>query len=501
MTEGMTYAEFGQLITGAMAVFLLGLAGYGVASLRFRVPGTVAFVAMAVAGAVWCLGYVIEKRQTLVEGFFLAARVEYLGLAFLPTLWLLVSLIWIDHPWAKARALRVGLLSSSALLVALVWTNEAHHWWYASIVPTGAGFAEFTPGPLYYPLYALFASCFLLGPLLVLLHQRRTLRLAHRGWVVLVTNVFPLAFSAAYQLGLRPGGLDLTIFSLVPAFAVLTVGLFRHALVRLVPLARELIVESLEEPVLVHDALGRLIDHNAAAGRYLSRYEEALNPTSQPQGEFRIVEDGGTKDFRFRRTPIRGPSNQVHGTVTILTDVTEERLLLEQLAHQAAHDPLTGAANRRHFEDHALGEITRAGRHGGTLAVILFDLDRFKEVNDRFGHQAGDQVLKTTIAEVSARLRRYDLLARIGGEEFAVLMPGASSVEAWEAAERWRSALEATRHAVPGGEIEVTASFGVATLNELPLDLAEDSRVRLDALLGFADRALYRAKVSRNRVW
>ena len=180
--------------------------------------------------------------------------------------------------------------------------------------------------------------------------------------------------------------------------------------------------------------------------------------------------------------------------------MTEERRLLEQLAHEASHDPLTGMPNRRHFEEHALGEIARAERHGGTLAVILFDLDHFKNVNDEYGHQAGDQVLKTTVREISARLRRYDLLARIGGEEFVVLMPEASPVEAREAAERWREGLETTRHVLPGGVTTVTASFGVATLNDLPLDLAEDTRLRLDNLLGLADRALYRAKADRNKV-
>jgi len=501
MTDGMTYAEFGQLVTGAMGMFLLGLAGYGAANLRFRVPGTATFVALSLAAAVWCFGFVGEKAQTLPEGFFWAARIEYLGLAFLPPLWLLVSLSWIDHPWAKSLGLRVGLLSASAALLVLVWTNDLHHAWYASIIPTGReGLALFTPGVLYYPFYALMASYFVVGPLLLLWHQRNTLHHAGRTWVVLVTNIFPLAFSAAYQLGLRPGGLDLTIFSLVPAFAVLTFGLVRHDLVRLVPMARDLVVESLEERVLVHDALGSLVDHNAAAGRHLARYEEALNQTTQPAGEVRVVENDGAKTFRFRRTPIRGSGGQLQGTVTILSDVTEERRLMEQLAHEATHDPLTGVANRRHFEEHALGEINRARRHGGTLALVLFDLDHFKSVNDRYGHQAGDQVLKTTVAEIAARLRPYDLLARLGGEEFGVLMPEASPVEAREAAERWRTALEATRHVLPTGGTTVTASFGVATLNDLALDLAEDAGLRFDALLGLADRALYDAKTTRNRV-
>jgi diguanylate cyclase (GGDEF)-like protein len=190
-----------------------------------------------------------------------------------------------------------------------------------------------------------------------------------------------------------------------------------------------------------------------------------------------------------------------HGTVAIFSDITEEKTLLGVLAHQATHDALTGVANRRHFEDHAVGEITRAARSGGTLALVLFDLDHFKDINDKYGHQSGDKVLKGVVASVLGKLRNYDLLARVGGEEFAVLMPGVNPVEAHEAAERWRAGLEQTPHVLPGAVKAVTASFGVATLNDLPLTLPADARLRLDTLMGLADRALYQAKADgRNRV-
>ena len=264
---------------------------------------------------------------------------------------------------------------------------------------------------------------------------------------------------------------------------------------------REIVVESLDEAVLVHDPSGRLVDHNTAAQELLDRFQDALKTTNSARGELKLSLPSDARDFRYRRSPILGNGNQGLGTVTILTDITEEKRLLEELAHQAAHDSLTGVANRRHFEDHALGEITRAGRHGGTLALVLFDLDRFKSINDGFGHQAGDKVLKAVVATISTRLRIYDLLSRVGGEEFAVLMPEVNPIEAREAAERWRAALEEAPQVLPGAVVAVTASFGVATLNDLPLTLPNDARIRLDALLGLADRALYKAKAEgRNRV-
>jgi len=501
MTERMTAAEFGQIVTGTTGVLLLSLSGYGVANLRYRVPGTAWFVALTLSGAVWCLGYTVEKAQTLVDGFMGAARIEYIGLAFLAPFWLMLTLSWIEHPLARAWWFRVPILLISALVLMAVWTNPLHHWWYQTVVPTGrVGFARFQPGVLYYFGACLYIFSFAFSSILVLRRGRIPL-FRRKAGVILAANAIPFVFALAFQFGFRPQGLDPTIFSLLPAFLVLGWGLYRHDFIRIVPIARELVVESLDQAVLVHDAQGRLVDHNKAARPLLSGLEESIRGTAEPQGEFKLTLPGGVRDFRYRRSLIQGPGNQTRGTVTILTDVTEEKHLLEELAHQASHDALTGVANRRHFEEHALGEITRAGRHGGTLALVLFDLDRFKSINDNFGHQAGDKVLKSVVATVSGRLRLYDLLARVGGEEFAVLMPQTNPVEAREAAERWRVALEKAPLALPGAVVPVTASFGVATLNDLPLALPNDGRIRLDALMGLADRALYQAKADgRNRV-
>ena len=502
MTEGMTAAEFGQIITGVTGVLLLGLSGYGVANLRYRVPGTGWFVALTLAGVVWCLGYTVEKSQTLVEGFMDSARIEYLGLAFVAPFWLLLSLSWTEHPLARSWWFRISLLGLAFLVLVVVWTNPWHHWWYVAIVPTGrVGFARFQPGPLYYFVASLYIFSFVFSSVLLILRRRVVPLFRKKATVILVANFFPFAFALAFQFGIRPQGLDPTIFSLVPAFAVLGWGLFRHEFIRIVPIAREVVVESLDQAVLVHDAQGRLVDHNTAARPLVSQLEGSVRAVTAPRGELKLTLGEGVRDFRYRRSRILGPGDQVQGTVTILTDVTEEKRLLEELAHQARHDALTGVANRRHFEEQALGEITRADRHGSTLALVLFDLDHFKAINDNFGHQAGDKVLRSVVEIVSGRLRMYDLLARVGGEEFAVLMPETNPVEAREAAERWREALGGAPQALPGGVVQVTASFGVATLDHLPQSLPDDPRIRLDALLGLADKALYRAKTDgRNRV-
>jgi diguanylate cyclase (GGDEF)-like protein len=164
---------------------------------------------------------------------------------------------------------------------------------------------------------------------------------------------------------------------------------------------------------------------------------------------------------------------------------------LAGLAEASRRDGLTGLPNRRAFDEELAREVARAGRTGGPLAVVVLDVDRFKAVNDRHGHAAGDAVLREVAARAAAAARRGDLAARIGGEEFALILPSADLAGAAELAERIRAAIAGSPvHA--GEPLAVTASLGCAALapGEAP-----------GALLARADARLYEAKrAGRDRV-
>jgi diguanylate cyclase (GGDEF)-like protein len=165
----------------------------------------------------------------------------------------------------------------------------------------------------------------------------------------------------------------------------------------------------------------------------------------------------------------------------------------ERLRRLAATDVLTGASNRRHFLEQSLRELQRAKRYGLDLCLVMLDLDRFKEINDRYGHANGDEALKAFVHACRGVLREVDLLGRLGGEEFAVLLPETGAAGAREVAERLRERV--MRLGVPSGSriLRFTVSAGITMLR------AEDESV--DALLHRADAALYEAKRSgRNRV-
>lgn len=162
-------------------------------------------------------------------------------------------------------------------------------------------------------------------------------------------------------------------------------------------------------------------------------------------------------------------------------------LSIRKLEKLAGSDGLTQLPNRRHFEEQLEREWRRAQRSGEPFTVILCDIDEFKAVNDAYGHDAGDRLLQEVAVRLGAAVRREDLVARYGGDEFAVLLPGADQDLAAAIAERIRAGIaEASFSLLPEVEAHVTVSLGVA---------ARDSETRdPDVLVVQADRALYRSK-------
>jgi diguanylate cyclase (GGDEF)-like protein len=166
----------------------------------------------------------------------------------------------------------------------------------------------------------------------------------------------------------------------------------------------------------------------------------------------------------------------------------------DELAEFALVDPLTGLGNRRSFDSRLVDEVSRAGRYHKTLSLAMIDLDGFKEINDTYGHMAGDAVLSRVGALLGDVMRASDIATRYGGDEFAVILPDTGKTAAWLAAEKLRSALFDMTVELPSGpSVRLTGSVGVASHGEHNSTAGE--------LLEAADAALYKAKhYGRNRV-
>ena len=216
--------------------------------------------------------------------------------------------------------------------------------------------------------------------------------------------------------------------------------------------------------------------------------------------EYRIRDLGATNTTRLNDAPISEGilADGDHVTVgesilKFISHTSVEANYHEEIYQLATRDALTDLCNRRHFLEQMEREVARALRHDRPLAMCIVDVDLFKPVNDRYGHISGDEVLRQIAGLIHQHVRHDDIAARIGGEEFAVLLPECDTGAAYGFAERLRAAVAAETF-TPGGESRrITISIGIAELSP-----GRDSR---GGLMAAADAALYRAKEEgRNRV-
>ncbi len=282
------------------------------------------------------------------------------------------------------------------------------------------------------------------------------------------------------------------------------------------------LVQSSRDAILVTDATGRLTYCSPGVEYILGHPVDDLIGTSerdlihpddlrirdrllerlltghapQPVAELRMRHRDGTWRWIETIDTNRLDSPAIEGIVTNARDITERKSIDEALSFRALHDPLTGLPNRRLLEDRIELAVARARRSRTLVAVLFCDLDHFKEVNDRLGHEAGDALLRLMAQRLVAVMRPSDSLARLGGDEFVIVCSDLTSAdEVALIAERVRAVLSAPAD-LSGGPVSVTVSIGVATTSS-----ARIAPLEAGALLRNADAAMYRAKTRGRDCW
>lgn len=232
--------------------------------------------------------------------------------------------------------------------------------------------------------------------------------------------------------------------------------------------------------------------HRFARPDHASRYVLHVLDTHEISERFEVdLYDG--RILTQLSYPVADVDGRTIGRLWIYEDVTHERQTAQQLIYLAEHDALTGLYNRRRFQDQLERLIGVSTRSGARFALLYFDLDDFKTINDTFGHRAGDTVLVRAAGEVASLVRGGELFARLGGDEFAILVEMAHDDDAIQLADRIVHAISAIPFRLRGSNLRLTTSIGIALFPQHG-DNAED-------LVAHADTAMYQAKDSGKNTW
>ena len=496
------------------AAICVVLALYG--HLQRRDAFTRYFIGLMVASALYALSYGLEIASSNLDEMKLMLRIEYLGIPFLSITWLGMAWAYLD-PNGLPRRYRIALLLPCLATLFAFQTNDTHRHFY-----TALDFARFddlsvavaTKGPLYWLHIAYLNLCITAGILLFVRAWRQSMRIYRaQALCILIGSLFPWTFHLLYLAGLSPHGIDLSPFGLAASGVLFAIASFRHGILDILPVARDLVFDGISEGVIVLDEQDRISDFNRAAADYVAGLSTVLigkrladipagraitealaagandTPVKTAEGvDVRMGSGNDERIFEVRLTPMIDRAGGVQGKALLLLDITEKRRLLEQLEQQAHTDPLTGLLNRRQLETEGHRLILLAERTATPLSLALIDVDKFKDINDTQGHHAGDKALRAVAALLIERLRITDIIGRIGGDEFVALLPGTGATDAVALMDE----LRATLHTESG----LTLSIGVTERS------AEAARhPDLASLLAAADTCLYDAKrAGRNRV-
>jgi diguanylate cyclase (GGDEF)-like protein/PAS domain S-box-containing protein len=498
------------LAAGVVCLLLAAL----VLQMRATAPASLPLSILLFALSFWDITYAAYWAGIPGPRSYFWLDITYLGVVVAPPAFLAFAMRFSQNDrWLK-KPLVFTLATISLLIFTSFWTDP---WFGIYFAGTRVKNVNLIIGnsPLYwahiiYSYILLLVGCVLL--LQVYLHSKGLYR-RQAVWV-LTAAIFPWLTNILYVFGLNPlPGADNTpfVFSLT-AFAF-AYALIRYHLLDIVPIAKDVLIENMSDGVVVLDSRNRIVDINPRARtdlfgdkknvigesflEFITGYPD-LTEQFHSENEVRTevkVDSPNPIYLDVRISILRNSNQELAGRLLVWRDITKLKKAQLELTKLAVLDPLTQAYNRRYFIDRASIEVARAKRYEHPLSVLIIDLDHFKEINDSFGHPAGDQALISFVEICRKQVRQVDTFARFGGEEFALLLPETELERALEVAERLRTDVNNSFIDIGSQSINttLTISIGVSTLMG-----AQDT---LENLLHRADDALYKAKeAGRNSV-
>ncbi|MDD3659776.1 MAG: diguanylate cyclase [Lachnospiraceae bacterium] len=461
---------------------------------------------------IYLLGYLMEINVDTLARMKFWNQIQYLGIPFFPTLWLVVSMLYTGRKNNLKGYKGILLFVIPMMTFIMRLTNNLHHLYYRKIelqYVDNMSVMYLTKGPWYFVQMAYVLFTLILCTWFYFKRYKKSTgdeRMQFR--ILLIASILPYLALVLVSTNLGGIGIDYTAVILPPCILMINLALTKYNFLEIKLLARERVFEDSASGLILLNRFYRIVDFNNASLGYFkwlnSSLEEAyLDQILKNNQElldsiknlevrvFMLFADG---EERYLETSVRKIANRgdLVGFLVTFDDVTERERLKKKLLEMASVDELSGLSNRRKFRESATEIFDRAIRYGESISVLMMDIDYFKKVNDTYGHQTGDEVIKEFARIMLDLFRGTDIAGRMGGEEFAVVMLNTDAKSAFNKAENFRKMIEGNVMYCGSVPFQITVSIGVATFDQ--------TTQNLDMLVSQADHALYEAKrTGRNK--
>lgn len=455
---------------------------------------------------IYLLGYLMEVNSGTLSDMIFWNQIQYFGIPFFPALWLILALLYtgrVKGLWEK-KLILVFIMPVLTFLFRL--TNKYHHLFYSKIELKefrGTQLLFLTKGPWYYVNMVYVIICLILCT--GFFYQRYVKSSNEEKMqfrLLLLASMLPFAGLILIAINLGNTGIDYSALVLPPCSLLMNIALTRYNFLEIKLMARERVFEDSHEGLIILNRNLEVMDFNPASIGFFNWMNASIrqekldvlleNHTGvfecvmeRKEGTFEFMVEGQEKFMSVIPKEICS-KNEVVGILLTMNDATERELMNRRLLEMARFDELSKLYNRRFLVEQAQAAIERAKRYGEDLSLIMLDIDNFKKINDNYGHSCGDGVIRAISSLLKSSFRGTDIIGRVGGEEFSIVMLNSNSDVAYAKAEAYRNNIEQMKYEYNGQIIPVTVSLGVAEL--------ENHRQGLDELVRCADDALYKSK-------
>lgn len=496
-------------IVGGSLAFLFFVLVYALKNRQ--IAGSTAYFVQIVFVTIWSLGSLFEMLSSTEQEMLFWRNIEQIGVFLLP-----VACVYFAVDYARYERLKKYLpllLIVPIAAILLIFTDSSTHimrtGYIVSYSPLfgkalsvkqtsiGVAFVAYN----YLLVFLALVILFIFSRQVAKKLRRQVLLVLFATGLVFLLGFFKTAFLEGTSVNLP----IVTIY--LPGALILFLNLYQNAFFRVSPIARDKVFDVIEMGIVVTDASGVIADINpcglqicresfciteSIAGKKLESVFCAFDNwvdlvRTKTAGELELhINCAESKYIALRVYPLQAQNGSTIGSVTILRDITILRMQEFALKAKAETDSLTGLLNRECLMAEFTAMLNESKKTGGVVSVLMMDLDKFKTINDTYGHDAGDRVIQAFAGLLKDVLRTEDAVARLGGDEFAAVLPGVSRKEAAAIAERILSTAN-SRVVKVDRETSVALTLSIGICDSAAASAEEE-------MLKLADRAMYMAK-------